>query len=74
MTILIMSKLPLNIRPILDAPYALSDEQIQSYRTNGFVKLKDVLSPELVVKRFLQAMTTLKNRGVNGLIHLWFFF
>jgi ectoine hydroxylase-related dioxygenase (phytanoyl-CoA dioxygenase family) len=43
-----MSKLPLNIRQILDTPYVLSEEQITHYRTNGFVKLKYVLSPNLV--------------------------
>jgi ectoine hydroxylase-related dioxygenase (phytanoyl-CoA dioxygenase family) len=47
-----MSKLPLNIRHILDTPYALSDEQIAHYRINGFVKLKQVLAPELV--KFMQ--------------------
>jgi ectoine hydroxylase-related dioxygenase (phytanoyl-CoA dioxygenase family) len=36
------------IKEFLGSPFALSDEQIQSYRTNGFVKLKDVLSPELI--------------------------
>ena len=43
-----MSKLSLNIRQILDTPYALSKEQIEHYRVNGFVKLKHVLTPELV--------------------------
>ncbi len=43
-----MSQSPLNIQQLLDAPYELSTEQIQFYRTNGFVKLKNVLSPEVV--------------------------
>jgi ectoine hydroxylase-related dioxygenase (phytanoyl-CoA dioxygenase family) len=43
-----MSKLPLNISQILDTPYALSVEQIEHYRVNGFVKLKHVLTPEVV--------------------------
>jgi len=30
----------------LDAPYALSPDQITQYREKGYVKLKDVLSPE----------------------------
>ncbi len=37
-----------NIRKILDTPFALSDAQIQSYRTNGFVKLKNVLSADAI--------------------------
>lgn len=32
----------------LNAPYALSSESIRSFRENGFVKLKQVLSPELL--------------------------
>ena len=43
-----MSQLPFNIRQILDTPYALSEEHITHYRINGFVKLKQVLTPELV--------------------------
>ena len=40
--------MPLNIHQLLDAPYELSNEHIQYYRTNGFIKLKNVLSPEVV--------------------------
>jgi ectoine hydroxylase-related dioxygenase (phytanoyl-CoA dioxygenase family) len=43
-----MSELPFNIRQVLDTPYALSEEHITHYRINGFVKLKQVLTPELV--------------------------
>lgn len=37
-----------DIKHILDTPFPLSDEQKQAYRTNGFVKLKDVLTPEAI--------------------------
>ena len=40
--------MPLNIQQLLDAPYELTSEQIASYRSNGFIKLKNVLSPEVV--------------------------
>jgi ectoine hydroxylase-related dioxygenase (phytanoyl-CoA dioxygenase family) len=33
-------------RPDLDAPYALTADQIRSYRQNGFIRLRNVLSPE----------------------------
>ena len=32
----------------LDSPYPLTAQQIQSFRERGFVKLKDVLSPETI--------------------------
>jgi ectoine hydroxylase-related dioxygenase (phytanoyl-CoA dioxygenase family) len=32
----------------LDAPFALTSEQIQRYREQGFIKLKNVLSPEVL--------------------------
>jgi len=35
-------------RTELDAPYALAPEKIRSYRENGFVTLKNVLSPETI--------------------------
>ena len=43
-----MSNIPNEIRQLLDEPYDLSNEQIQYYRTNGFVKLKNVLATEVV--------------------------
>ena len=33
----------------IDARYELKQEQIESFRERGFVKLKEVLSPEVVV-------------------------
>ena len=32
----------------IDSPYPLSSEQIEFYRANGYVKLKQVLSPEVI--------------------------
>ena len=43
-----MTNIPNNIRQLLDTPYELPIEQIESYRTNGFIKLKNVLSPVVV--------------------------
>ena len=43
-----MTHIPNEIRQLLDTPYDLSNEQIQYYRTNGFVKLKNVLATEVV--------------------------
>jgi len=36
------------ILQMLDEPFSLSQEQIDFYRKNGFVKLKNVLAPEVV--------------------------
>ncbi len=33
-------------RPDIDTPYTLTEDRIDSFRKNGYVKLKDVLSPE----------------------------
>jgi len=35
-------------RPDLDAPYALTADQIRSYRENGFIRLRNVLSSETI--------------------------
>jgi len=32
----------------IDSPYALTDEQFASFRENGYIKLKNVLSPEVI--------------------------
>ncbi len=34
----------------LDAPYALTGEQVRSYRENGFIKLKDVFNAETLAR------------------------
>jgi len=33
-------------KPDIDSAYTLTDEQIQFFRTQGYIKLKNVLSPE----------------------------
>lgn len=38
----------LSVREELDVPYTLTEEAIQHFRTKGFVKLKQVLSPEVI--------------------------
>jgi ectoine hydroxylase-related dioxygenase (phytanoyl-CoA dioxygenase family) len=40
----------------LDAPFKLSSDQIEHFRTQGFVKLKEVLAPE-VLEHYGQAIT-----------------
>ena len=39
---------PATLRDELDRPFSLSPDQIQFFRTNGYIKLKQVLSPELL--------------------------
>ena len=43
-----MNTMPSNVRSVLDEPFLLSTEQINFCRQNGFVKLKNVLSPEAI--------------------------
>ena len=43
-----MPKLPIDIQQGLETPFNLSQEQIHSFRENGFIKLKNVLSPEVI--------------------------
>ena len=43
-----MSIYPLKIQQALAIPFTLSPEQISFYRENGFIKLKKVLSPEVI--------------------------
>jgi ectoine hydroxylase-related dioxygenase (phytanoyl-CoA dioxygenase family) len=43
-----MNTMPSNVRSVLDEPFLLSTEQINFFRQNGFVKLKNVLSPEAI--------------------------
>lgn len=39
---------PTALRNELDRPFSLTPDQIQFFRTNGYIKLKQVLSPELL--------------------------
>ena len=43
-----MPKLPQLIQQDLESPYALSEEQINYFQENGFIKLKNVLSPGVI--------------------------
>ena len=43
-----MNTMPSNVRSVLEEPFLLSTEQINFFRQNGFVKLKNVLSPEAI--------------------------
>ena len=43
-----MNTMPSNVRTVLEEPFLLSTEQINFFRQNGFVKLKNVLSPEAI--------------------------
>lgn len=44
-----MPQIPPAIQQSLEEPYELQPEQVSFYRENGFVKLKNVLSPEVVL-------------------------
>ena len=41
--------MPSNVKAVLEEPFLLSTERIDFFRHNGFVKLKNVLSPEAIV-------------------------
>ena len=43
-----MPTLPQPIQQSLDAPFTLSPGQVSSFQKNGFIKLKNVLSPDVV--------------------------
>ena len=43
-----MTNIPNEIHQLLDTPYELTPKQIQHFRSNGFVKLKNVLATEVV--------------------------
>ena len=58
-----MTNIPNEIRQLLDTPYELMPEQITSYRSNGFVKLKNVLAPEVV--DYMRATISLEVQRLN---------
>jgi ectoine hydroxylase-related dioxygenase (phytanoyl-CoA dioxygenase family) len=70
------NKMPHNVSLALDAPFLLSDEQINFFKENGFIKLKNVLSPEAIayfnetisneVKRLNTQHLPLKERDTYG--------
>lgn len=43
-----MNSMPSNVKAVLEEPFLLSTKQIDFFKHNGFVKLKNVLSPEAV--------------------------
>ena len=43
-----MPEIPLHIQHDLDTPFTLSPEQIDFFQENGFIKLKNVLSPAVI--------------------------
>ncbi len=43
-----MSKISATVHAILEEPFQLSKEQINFFKQNGFIKLKNVLSPEAI--------------------------
>ena len=43
-----MNSMPSNVKTVLEEPFLLSTEQINFFRHNGFVKLKNVFSPEAI--------------------------
>jgi len=43
-----MTQLSINIQQGLETPFTLSQDQIDLFRENGFIKLKNVLSPQVI--------------------------
>lgn len=43
-----MSQLPIQIQEGLEKPFTVSPEQISFFKENGFIKLKNVLSPAVI--------------------------
>lgn len=81
-----MLTLPNSITQFLDEPYMLTQEQIDFYQKNRFIKLKSVLNPETVtffnavisqqVNEMNQEQTALEDRTTYGkaflqLFNLW---
>jgi ectoine hydroxylase-related dioxygenase (phytanoyl-CoA dioxygenase family) len=56
---------PTSLRAQLDAPYSVTPEQIEFYQANGFVKLKNVLSPEVI--EYYRKEISAKVRELNTL-------
>ena len=71
-----MDQSPKTIQKALEEPYSLPKSQISFFRENGFVKLKNVLTPEVVaymnttiteeVKRLNTQHLPLKERDTYG--------
>ncbi len=81
-----MQKIPSSILPFLNEPYTLTKDQVDFYNLNRYIKLKEVLSPEVVafygdiisqkVAERNTAETVLENRNTYGkaflqLFNLW---
>jgi len=74
--ILIMSNMPANVFATLNEPFKLSEEQINFFKKKGFIKLKNVLSPEAItylnetisneVQRLNNQHLPLKDRDTYG--------
>ena len=71
-----MQTLSKSISDFLNEPYSLSQEQIDFYQKNRFIKLKEVLNPETVqffnaaiskqVEEMNQEKTALEDRTTYG--------
>ena len=55
------------IREALDEPYALTEAQVHFYRENGFVKLKNVLSPDVLAYMDIAISSEVKKRNTQQL-------
>ena len=81
-----MTNIPIDVLDFLDQPYQLTQEQIDYYDRNRFIKLKEVLSPEVVsfyaeviskkVAELNQETTSIDQRNTYGkaflqLFNLW---
>lgn len=81
-----MLALPTSIAEVLDEPYSITQEQIDFYQKNRYIKLKNVISPEAIayfneaitqqVNAMNQEQTALEDRTTYGkaflqLFNLW---
>lgn len=52
----------------LDAPYALRDEQIERYRADGYLRLKDALPPKLVAALEPEITAPVRSWSLEGFL------
>lgn len=58
-----MNMMPATVQKALEAPFALTEEQIQFFRQNGFIKLKHVLDAETL--RYMDETITAEVKRLN---------
>jgi len=56
-----------SLREQLDAPYSITPAQVESFQTNGYIKLKNVLSPEVIAHYQKAISEKVKELNTNNL-------